>query len=363
MAYLDTNHQRAAFLLLLLGAALVFALAPFATGLLGIPVLYVIFRPVQDRLAPRIGPRTSAALVVVTALFMIVVPTVLFTGLIVTEAQDIATRVMQGPILARLGELRIAGAAIGPHLAEMGTKLIGWLENSTLSLLGTATRLALSLTIALFGLYYLLLRPGQTWTLVNPYIPFSAETKEKLRIRFRNVTTSTVIGIGVTSVLQGALVGLGFWATGLPNALLWGGMTVALSILPVVGSGFVWAPGVVTLVLGHRYLAAIGLGVGCLVLVGNIEHVIRPMVFRRWAQIHPLTTLIGALGGVPYFGILGLLVGPLALSFFFELSGLYREEFLETRRANRPADRRSTPRPFQHRPARGPSRAEPVPQS
>ena len=62
MAYLDTNHQRAAFLVL--GAALVFALAPFATGLLGIPVLYVIFQPVQDSLARRVGPRTAAALVV-----------------------------------------------------------------------------------------------------------------------------------------------------------------------------------------------------------------------------------------------------------------------------------------------------------
>ncbi len=55
---------------------------------------------------------------------------------------------------------------------------------------------------------------------------------------------------------------------------------------------------------------------------------IRPMVFRRWANIHPLVTLVGALAGVPYFGILGLLIGPLALSYFFELVKMYREEYL-----------------------------------
>ena len=63
-------------------------------------------------------------------------------------------------------------------------------------------------------------------------------------------------------------------------------------------------------------------------IVSNVDTVIRPMVFRRWAQIHPFVTLVGALGGVRYFGILGLLIGPLALSYFFELIQMYREEYL-----------------------------------
>ena len=336
MAYLDTNHQRAAFLLLVLGAALAFALAPFATGLLAIPVLYVIFQPVQDWLARRIGPRASAALVVTIALFLIVVPGVSFAGLIVTQAQEIASGMVESPILARLSRLRIGGAAVGPHLAELGSKVVGWLGSSAFGFIGTATRLALNLTIALFGLYYLLLRPGQTWTAVSTYIPFSTETKNKLRVRFRNVTTSTVIGTGMTAVLQGTLVGVGFWVTGLPNALFWGVVTVVFAILPVVGSALVWAPGVLALVLDQRYIAAIGLA-GLGILVGNVDYVIRPMVFRRWAQIHPLTTLVGALAGVPYFGILGLIIGPLALSYFFEVSGLYREEYLDQRAPETPA--------------------------
>ena len=54
------------------------------------------------------------------------------------------------------------------------------------------------------------------------------------------------------------------------------------------------------------------------------------MVFRRWAHIHPLVTLVGALAGVPYFGLLGLLIGPLGLSYLFELIKMYREEYLNT---------------------------------
>ena len=73
---------------------------------------------------------------------------------------------------------------------------------------------------------------------------------------------------------------------------------------------------------------AIGLALWGVLIVSNVDTVIRPMVFRRWAQIHPFVTLVGALGGVRYFGILGLLIGPLALSYFFELIQMYREEYL-----------------------------------
>ena len=63
-------------------------------------------------------------------------------------------------------------------------------------------------------------------------------------------------------------------------------------------------------------------------IVGNVDVVIRPAIFRRFAQIHPLVTLVGAIGGVGYFGLLGILIGPLAVSYFFELIRIYREEYL-----------------------------------
>jgi predicted PurR-regulated permease PerM len=70
--------------------------------------------------------------------------------------------------------------------------------------------------------------------------------------------------------------------------------------------------------------------------VGNIDNVIRPIVFRRWAQIHPFITIIGAFAGIQYFGLLGLLIGPLAISYFFELIRMYREENLEEEAATLP---------------------------
>jgi predicted PurR-regulated permease PerM len=328
MAFLDTSHQRAAYLILFLGVALIVALTPFATGIIGIPVLYVVFQPMHAWLMRHTGARTSAVLVVVIALFLIVVPGVSFAGLIVAQAQEIASGVVQSPLLDRLAQLHIRGTTIGPQLAELGSKLVSFIGSSAFGLIGTATRLALNLTISLFGLYYLLLRPAETWAAVSPYIPFSRESTELLRQRFRNVTVSTVIGTGLVAAIQGALVGLGFWATGLANALFWGVVTMVFAILPVVGSGLVWGPGAIALALGGHYGWAIGLALWGILVVGNVDYIVRPMIFRRWANIHPLITLIGALAGVPYFGLLGLLIGPLALSYFFELIRMYREEYL-----------------------------------
>lgn len=328
MPFLDSNHQRAALLITLLSVGLAIALAPFATGLIGIPVLFVIFHPLHRWLSAKLNPAFAAGLVVALAIILIVGPGVSFVGLVATEAQAIAGGVIRSPALARLSELRIGQFDVGPQIATLGEQIASWVGRSALSLLGTATRVTLNLTIALFGLYYLLLYPQQAWQTVRPYIPFSTESTERLRQRFRDVTNSTLIGTGFIAAVQGTLIGLAFWWSGLSNAFFWGVVTAVLSILPVVGSGLVWVPATLVLVFEGRYGAAVFLGLWGLVLVGNIDNILRPLIYRRWADIHPLVTLIGAFAGVRFFGLLGILIGPLALSYLFELVRMYREEYI-----------------------------------
>ena len=324
----DSRQRTAATLLVALTVALAIALAPYATGLIGIPVLYVVLQPVHDWLARRTPRQVAASLVVALVLALLVVVGGFSVGLIVGEAQRIGATVLQSPIVGRLSELKIGGFDVGARLADIGAKVVAWLGSSAFGFIGTASRAALNLTISCFGLYYLLLQPGETWDAVRPYIPFSARNTEKLVQAFRDVTTSTVIGTGLSALLHGVLTSFGFWMVGLPNATLWGAVAVVFSILPVLGSGLVWGPGAIVLLVNHRPGAAVGLALWGILIVGNIDYVIRPMVSRRWGHIHPLVTLIGALVGVPYLGILGLVIGPLALSYFFALINMYREEYV-----------------------------------
>jgi predicted PurR-regulated permease PerM len=332
MRLLDTKHQRAAVLILLLGAALLVALAPFATGLIGIPVLYIIFAPLYRELEPRIKPTAAAAFTVGVALILILTVVLILTLVFVNQAPAIATGILESPLRERLDDVRIGSYQLGPQLSAMSERIVSWMGTGAIGLIGTATRLTLNMVISLLGLFYLLLSAGTVWRVVEPYIPFSRENSEQLKGRFRLVTISTLIGTGLTALIQGILVAIAFLATGLPNALFWGIVTVILAILPIVGSGLIWVPGVIVLFLQDRIVAASLLALWGLVVVANVDNVIRPIVFRRYAQIHPLVTLVGAFAGIRYFGLLGLMVGPLALSYFFELIRMYKEEYLRPRR-------------------------------
>ena len=329
MAFLDTKRDQAAFLIFVLGLGLVWTLWPYSTGLIGAPVLYVVFAPVYRWLSRRTGPRLAAALVVLLGVVLVLGPGVSFVGVIAGEAQDMATGVIRSPLLTRLRELRIGPYDVGAQIEALGSRLVSFIGASALGLIGTATRLGIQLTITFFGLFYLLLAPEHAWRQVQPFIPFSRHNAEILRERFRDVTISTLVGTGLTATVQGLLVGLAFWVAGIPNALFWGVVTVVLAILPVVGSGLVWGPGVLSLALEGHYGRAIGVALWGVIVVGNVDNVIRPMVFRRWAKIHPFITIIGAFAGIQYFGLLGLLIGPLAISYFFELIRMYRAEYLQ----------------------------------
>jgi predicted PurR-regulated permease PerM len=105
-------------------------------------------------------------------------------------------------------------------------------------------------------------------------------------------------------------------------------MTVLFAILPVVGSGLIWIPGVIVLFLEQRYGWSIFLLLWGVFAIGGIDNLIRPWVYRRYARIHPFITVIGAFAGIKYFGLLGLLIGPLAISYFFELIRMYRAEYI-----------------------------------
>jgi predicted PurR-regulated permease PerM len=329
MDLLDTRRHRAAALVILLGIGLLVALAPYASGLIGALVLYVVFQPLHAWLAQRINSSVSAGIVVLLVLVLIVLPSTFIVILLLDQAQSLASSVMQSSLLARLSSITIGTLDIGSQIAKAGEQVVSWMGQSAIKLLGSVTRMLLNLTIALFCLYYLLLQPTGISNRIVRYFPFSPDSLDRLRMRFQDVTRSTIIGTGVTALIQGALVGLGFWMTGISNALFWSVVTVVFAILPVVGSGLVWGPAAVSLALDDRYAAAIGLVLLGVIAVGNVDLVVRPLIFRRWAQIHPLTTIVGAIGGVAYFGLLGLLIGPLALSYFFELLEMYEQEYLQ----------------------------------
>ena len=330
MAIFDTKHQRAAWLVAILGVVIVIAMMPYASGLLAVPVLYVAIAPIHERLVRTVRNRSVASgIMVVLVMVGLVLPLVWLVALLVGQAQGAANAILRSPLLARIGELKIGTYAIGPQIKQAGSDAVSFLAGGAFSLLGAATRVTINLLLALFGLYYLLIDPPRAWRALRPFLPFSDANVKSLGERFAAVTKATIIGTGLAAVIQGTSMFLSFTVLGLSDALFWGAVCFMFSLLPVVGSGMIWAPAALVLFNDGRPGAALimiawGLGVATLV-----DYLIRPYVSNRYAQIHPLITLAGAIAGVSYLGILGLLIGPLALSYFFELLNMYQKEYLK----------------------------------
>jgi predicted PurR-regulated permease PerM len=329
MAFLDSKHQRAAWLVIILGIICVIALLPYASGLLGAPVLFVIFAPMHRWLVVKLRSKgLASAIVIITALVVLVLPLTWLVTLLVGQAQGAARGVLASPLMDRLDTLTIGPFAVGQQLREVGSQVVSFIGGSAISVLGKVASLTLNLLLSFFGLYYILQSPDGAWTGLRPYIPFSDENANRLKERFEAVTKSTVLGTGLCALAQGTLIGLGFWVAGLGDPIFWGAATFVLSVMPVVGSGLIWGPASIVLFTSGRTGAAIALFVWGIVVVGNVDNIIRPYISEKYAQIHPLITIVGAIAGVSYLGILGLLIGPLALSYLFELLKMYQREYL-----------------------------------
>lgn len=329
MPFIGTREQRAGLLILVLGGILAYTLWPYMSGLLGAPVLYVIFGSLHRRLTGVIGKAPAALVILLLALVLIAVPIVAAGGMVANEATGWAQAVVDSEILAKLKELEIGSIKVGEQIQDFSKNFVSIAGNSAIGLVGTGARLLIQLTISFFGFYYLLMDPAQGRRMLESFIPFAPENRARLLDAFRNVTVSMLIGTMSIAIVQGALLALTFQILGFRSPVFWGIVTMILAILPLVGSGLVWGPGAVFLFMQGRTGAAILLVLIGVIIIGNVDTLIRPFVFAKYAKMHPFITIIGAFAFVPKMGILGLVVGPLAVSYFFEVVRMYRDEYMD----------------------------------
>ena len=329
MTLLQTPRDRAALLILVLAVVIFVALAPFLSGLLGAAVLYVICVKPYRRLERVMKPGFAAGITLIVALVLIALPLGWLITVAVAQAPDALRELQSSNVFARIAGLRIGNFEVGAEVAKASGTIASWLSTRVFSLLGSATSAVLNLVIAFFGLYYMLRSDRSLWERIRSYIPFSPKTADALRDRFFNVTEATLLGTVSIAIIQGTLVGTGFWIVGLPNPFFWGTVTAIASILPVLGTSLVWLPATLVLLVQDRYGAAITMLVIGAGIASNVDNLIRPLIYRRVSNIHPMITLVGAFAGVKYFGLLGVLLGPLGIAYLFELLRFYREEYGE----------------------------------
>ncbi|MEP6886407.1 MAG: AI-2E family transporter [Gammaproteobacteria bacterium] len=334
-----------------LGYALLLIFVPFLGPMTWAAFLAFLLHPLNLRLRRRF--RDTGAAAGVLTLFAPVVILLPLSGLSIDFVAQISTLLQKVQKSAAELDIRsLSDLQQFPWIARVNVWLEGhagisaeqiqsWLIAGTREVLKRAASVGggfflgalgslLGFAIMLFLLFFFL-RDGDAMLLrARRLIPLDEIRKERLFRQLGGVTRAIVIGTCVTAFVQGVLVGIGFTIAGLPSPVVFGVLAALLAMLPVGGTALVWGPAVIWLFFDGRWGYGIFLLVWGVLLVGTLDNVLRPLLISGRAKISALAVFIGVLGGIPAFGAIGLIAGPVVLSLALALI-----EFAEESRAPR----------------------------
>ena len=310
--------------------------------LLAILLSYLLY-PLQERLAPQVGARPAAAVLICLTTLVVLVPLGALLGVAVRQALALVTALVEGElgldeiesfVRARTGfavdlNNAITSAGVDPQEVlslfdrESGMALLDALSG----VLGGVSTALIGLTVLLFLLYYFLVSGASLLGWLRSVTPLSADTWSALVRQVDRLMWAVLVGNVAVAVVQGVLTGIGFAALGINNAVFWTVVTVVLALLPLIGASVIWllASGYLFFV-GRPVAAALLFAYGALV-VSLSDNYLRPMVGGREANLNPALFVLGVFGGLIVFGFMGLFFGPVivgALKVLVELAARER---------------------------------------
>lgn len=287
---------------------------PFFTYVAVAALLAYTLFPFQRRLAPRIGRRKSAVVLMLGATLLFVLPFLLLLQVVLQQALAVVEGVQSGAIDVGLLQEFLA-SDLGQDLVNAVRSGAGRVLEESVGVVGGASTATVGVTILGFLLYYLLVDGQSVVAWVRSVTPLPESVQSDLLAELDRLTYAVLITQGVIAVVQAVLTGIGLLVLGFSNVLFWTVLGVVLGILPFVGSMFIWIPAAVWLLatgdlVGGAGLLAYGFGV-----VNLTDNYLRPVVGGRSANLNPAILVVGIFGGLVVFGFTGIFVGPIALGF------------------------------------------------
>lgn len=323
----------------ILAYLLLAVLAPLKGALGSAIVLAFLLHPLHERLSRRLKGRGMLSAGIITGLtpFLVLAPLsvlgVVFAGQVANLIGYLRGQsfLAYPQLLARLESYPLLGDVLrwsSANFPVSASQIQGWVTGEMQTVLKTAATAGGSLALGVFGtivgffmmlfLLFFLLRDGRAiLDHLTRLIPLEAARRERLLEYLAQVTRAVVFGSTATALIQGIFVAVGFALVGLPSPLVFGVVATIAALLPA-GAAVVLVPAILYLAIGGHWLAAIFLAVWT-GLLAVVENVARPLLTSHRAHVSTLAVFVGAVGGVSAFGVLGLIIGPVLLSFVVAL--------------------------------------------
>lgn len=316
-------------LIIFLGGLIVKYMLPYISGVLGALTLYVILRKWMIKLLNKGMKRMWAALLLIFAslvgIFLPLTGAAFMLGAeignLADKSEEVTTALKEQVFqLEKYVEYDFS-SAIDPKQAS------GWLTDNLQGFASGTFTILISLGILLFLLYYMLKSPKQLKDSLLEYLPLSNKTLVILGKEIDSVVRSNAIAIPLVAIAQGIIALVGFFIFGVDNPLFWFVIITIGSMIPFIGTFIGILPVFILSMASGNDFQAWGILLYGILVVGMTDNLIRLVVLKKLDSTHPLITLIGVLIGIPIFGFVGLIFGPLIISLFMIIVKIYKEEY------------------------------------
>ncbi len=330
----------AALAIILVLAYLVFR--PFLLDVAVAVAMAVLLAPAQRRLTAALGQRRTLAATVIVLSTTLVIFVPVLTSLVILTRQALAfftwalpqldpdevrrfwTDTLPARIPALKGWILRTQGQLTPLFSTALTQIVSGANAALQGLVGGLARTLFDLVLFLVTLFFLLKDGPSLKAELRPISPFTEAQEHQIFDHLDKTVKASLQAMIMVPLVQGLVAGVGFFLFGVPSPVVWGTVVILAAMVPVLGSPLGWMPAVVYVFLSGRAWAAVGLFLYGFVLISGIDNVVKPLILRGGAQIHPLLGFLSILGGILAFGFHGFLIGPAILSLVLSAIRIYR---------------------------------------
>jgi len=308
-------------------------LAPYVGALIIAGTLAFLFQPLYQKLVRVVRYHAiAAACVVIIVALIVFVPLGFFGASVLGDATALYSS------LTSHGSFNFEATTasfLGSHFKNLDTSGIvsavndyaqqglTWLIQHLGSFFSGIAQLFFMAFVSLLGLFYFLKDGAALKKWLVEVVPLAPEYSEDIVREAEAVGSAVIKGTLVVAIVQGVVMGLGFFLFRIPDPTFWGTLVALASIIPIVGTWIVVVPAIAYLFFAGQGALGVGLAIWSIVLVNLIYNVLSPQLMHRGANIHPYLILLSVLGGLALFGPIGFLAGPLAIAFLLSLLKIY----------------------------------------
>ena len=319
-------------IILLFGLIIFYESLPFLGGILGASTIYVLMRSQLFYLVEKkkFRPSLASVLLLLETITVFLIPLSLAAWMVIGKIQsanlDVASIIKSIEHVAELVESKI-----GINVLDQNniSSLVFSLPKIGQSLVGSISSFVINIFVLIIVLYFMFIGGRRMEKYIYEVLPFDPQNKPTIVYEIGLIVKSNAIGIPLLAIAQGLIALLGYVIFDVPSPFVFAFFTCIATVIPIVGTVLIWLPLCLYMALIGDWGNAIGLFLYSGIIITNIDNLLRFILQKKLADIHPMITIFGVVIGFSIFGFMGVIFGPLLLSLFIFCFNIFKREYLD----------------------------------